>query len=98
MINYTKCSNITYIVVRIEFNILILTIKLNLLDTEIRNSKLFDVNKLKIGTPLNVRTNNNIILDTYISAISDTGDNFISITCGNMRIKFIDKLLKERNK
>lgn len=63
-----------------------------------RNSKLFDVNKLKIGTPLNVRTNNNIILDTYISAISDTGDNFISITCGNMRIKFIDKLLKERNK
>lgn len=63
-----------------------------------RNSKLFDVNKLKIGTPLNVRTNNNLILDTYISAISDTGDNFISITCGNMRIKFIDKLLKERNK
>ena len=42
MINYTKFSNITYIVVRIEFNILILTIKLNLLDTEIRNSKLFD--------------------------------------------------------
>lgn len=63
-----------------------------------RNSKLFDVNKLKIGTPLNVRTNNNLILDTYISAISDAGDNFISITCGNMRIKFIDKLLKERNK
>lgn len=63
-----------------------------------RNSKLFDVSQLKIGTPLSVRTNNNIILDTYISAISDSGDNFISITCGNMRVEFIDKLLKERNK
>lgn len=63
-----------------------------------RNSKLFNVSKLKIGTPINVRTNNNIILNTYISAISDTGNNFLSITCGNMRIKFIDKILKERNK
>lgn len=63
-----------------------------------RNSKLFDISKLKIGTPVSVRTNNNIILNTYISAIRDTGNNFINITCGNMRIKFIDKLLKERNK
>ena len=63
-----------------------------------RNSKLFDVNKMKVGTSLNVRTNNNIILDTYISAIKDDGSNFIEITCGNMRINFIDKLLKERNK
>lgn len=61
-----------------------------------RYSKLFDVEKLKIGTPLSVRTNNNIILNTYISAIDDKGDNFINITCGNMRIKFIDKILKER--
>lgn len=61
-----------------------------------RYSKLFDVEKLKIGTPLSVRTNNNIILNTYISAINDKGDNFINITCGNMRIKFIDKILKER--
>ena len=63
-----------------------------------RNSKLFDVDKMKIGTPLSVRTNNNIILDTYISAIKDDGSNFIEITCGNMRINFIDKILKERNK
>lgn len=63
-----------------------------------RNSKLFDVEKMKIGTPLSVRTNNNIILDTYISAIRDDGSNFIEITCGNMRINFIDKILKERNK
>ncbi len=63
-----------------------------------RNSKLFDVDKMKVGTPLSVRTNNNIILDTYISAIKDDGSNFIEITCGNMRVNFIDKLLKERNK
>ena len=63
-----------------------------------RNSKLFDVDKMKVGTPLSVRTNNNIILDTYVSAIEDDGSNFIQITCGNMRINFIDKLLKERNK
>ena len=63
-----------------------------------RNSQLFNINNLKIGTPINVRTSNNIILNTYISAIEDSGNNFISITCGNMRIKFIDKLLKERNK
>lgn len=63
-----------------------------------RNSKLFDVDKMKVGTPLSVRTNNNIILDTYISAIKDNGSNFIEITCGNMRVNFIDKLLKERNK
>lgn len=63
-----------------------------------RNSKLFDVEKMKIGTPLSVRTNNNIILDTYISAIKDDGSNFIEVTCGNMRINFIDKILKERNK
>lgn len=62
-----------------------------------RNSQLFDVEKMKIGTPLSVRTNNNIILDTYISAIKDDGSNFIEITCGNMRINFIDKILKERN-
>lgn len=63
-----------------------------------RNSKLFNVEKMKIGTPLSVRTNNNIILDTYISAIKDDASNFIEITCGNMRVDFIDKLLKERNK
>ena len=63
-----------------------------------RNSKLFDVENMKIGTPINVRTNNNIILNTYISAIKDSGNNFIEITCGNMRIDFIDKILQERNK
>ena len=48
--------------------------------------------------PLSVRTDNNIILDTYVSAIRDNGGEFIDITCGNMRINFIDKLKQERNK
>lgn len=63
-----------------------------------RSSKLFEVDELKIGMPLSVRTDNNIILDTYVSAIRDNGGEFIDITCGNMRINFIDKLKQERNK
>lgn len=60
-----------------------------------KNSKIINVNNLKIGTPINVRTKNNILLNTYISAISDYGGNFITFTTGNMRINFIDKLKKE---
>jgi len=63
-----------------------------------RSSKLFEVDELKIGMPLSVRTDNNIILDTYVSAIRDNGGEFIDITCGNMRINFIDKLKQERKK
>lgn len=63
-----------------------------------RDSKLFDIDNLKIGTPLSVRTDNNIILDTYVSAIKDNGGEFLDITCGNMRINFIDKIKQERNK
>ena len=36
--------------------------------------------------------------NTYISAIKLTQNKFIEYTCGNIRIKFIDKLLKERRK
>lgn len=60
-----------------------------------KNSKIINVNDLKIGTPINIKTKNNILLNTYISAISDCGGNFITFTTGNMRINFIDKLKKE---
>jgi hypothetical protein len=60
-----------------------------------KNSKIINVNDLRIGTPINVKTKNNILLNTYISAINDTGGNFITFTTGNMRINFIDKLKKE---
>ena len=60
------------------------------------DSSLFDVEKLKIGTPISIRTKNNIVYDTYISAIEDTNDIFLRITCGNMRIDFVDTILKRR--
>ncbi len=63
-----------------------------------KNSLLFNVKNFKIGTPLSVRTDNNVILNTYISAISDNGGNFLKITCGNMRINFIDKINQRKEK
>lgn len=53
---------------------------------------------IKIGTPIAIKTKENVILDTYISAIKITKNKFIEYTCGNIRIKFIDKLLKERKR
>lgn len=53
---------------------------------------------IKVGTPIAIKTKKSIILDTYISAIKITKNNFIEYICGNIRIKFIDKLLKERRK
>lgn len=51
---------------------------------------------IKVGTPIAIKTKESIIFDTYISAIKITPKKFIEYTCGNIRIKFIDKLLKER--
>ena len=53
---------------------------------------------LKIGTPIAIKTKKSLIFDTYISAIKITQNKFIEYTCGNIRVKFIDKLLKERSK
>lgn len=53
---------------------------------------------MQIGTPIAIKTKESVILDTYISALKITQKNFIEYTCGNIRIKFIDKLLKERRK
>lgn len=53
---------------------------------------------IKVGTPIAIKTKESLIYDTYISAIKITQKKFIEYTCGNIRIKFIDKLLKERSK
>ena len=53
---------------------------------------------IKIGTPIAIKTKKSLIFDTYISAIKITQSDFVEYTCGNIRIKFIDKLLKERKK
>ena len=53
---------------------------------------------IPVGTPIVIKTQNQLLLDTYISSIKITPKNFYEYQCGNIRIKFIDKLLKERNK
>lgn len=53
---------------------------------------------IKVGTPIAIKTKESIILNTYISAVKITPKKFIEYTCGNIRVKFIDKLLKERKK
>ena len=51
---------------------------------------------IEVGTPIAIKTKESLIYDTYISAIKITQEKFVEYTCGNIRIKFIDKLLKER--
>ncbi len=54
-------------------------------------------NKLiKVGTPIAIKTKQSVILNTYISAIKITQSKSYEYICGNIRINFIDKLLKER--
>lgn len=53
---------------------------------------------ISIGTPIAIKTKESLIYDTYISALRITQNRFIEYTCGNIRINFIDKLLKERSK
>lgn len=51
---------------------------------------------IKVGTPIAIKTKESLIFNTYISAIKITQSKFIEYVCGNIRINFIDKLLKER--
>ena len=53
---------------------------------------------IRIGTPIAIKTKESLIFDTYISAVKITQSKFYEYTCGNIRVKFIDKLLKERSK
>lgn len=51
---------------------------------------------IPIGTPIAIKTKNQKIENTYISSIKITQNKFYEYQCGNIRINFIDKLLKER--
>lgn len=53
---------------------------------------------IPVGTPIAIKTKESLIFDTYISAVKITQNKFYQYTCGNIRINFIDKLLKERRK
>lgn len=52
---------------------------------------------IKVGTPIAIKTKESIIYNSYISAVKITPKKFYEYICGNIRIKFIDKLLKERS-
>lgn len=62
-----------------------------------KKSKLFEIDKLKIGAKVLIKTKDNL-LESYVSAIKKNESNFIEFTSGNMRIGFIPKLLQERRK
>ena len=53
---------------------------------------------IPIGTPIAIKTKESIIYNTYISAIKITPKKSYEYICGNIRVNFIDKLLKERNR
>ena len=53
---------------------------------------------IPIGTPVAIKTKESLIYDTYISSIKLTQKKSIEYQCGNIRTKFIEKLLKERRK
>lgn len=57
----------------------------------------FWYNKLiPVGTPIAIKTRKSLVYDSYISAIKITSKNFYEYQCGNIRINFINKLLKEK--
>lgn len=62
-----------------------------------KKTKLIEINKLKIGTKVLIKTKDNL-LESYVSALKKTEGNFIEFTSGNMRIEFLPKLLQERRK
>ena len=51
---------------------------------------------IPVGTPIAIKTKESLIFNTYISAVKITQSKFYEYTCGNIRINFLDKLLKER--
>lgn len=53
---------------------------------------------IPVGTPIAIKTKKSLIYDTYISSIKISDKNFYEYECGNIRINFIEKLLKERGK
>ena len=57
----------------------------------------FDFDKfIQIGTPIAIKTKESLIFNTYISSINIRPNKFITYQCGNIRINFIEKILKER--
>lgn len=58
-----------------------------------KKSKLMNVNELEIGTPVLIKTDDDVY-DSYISAIKIKDENFVYFKSGKLRINLIDKLKK----
>lgn len=51
---------------------------------------------IPVGTPIAIKSKNQSIYDSYISRVTINSGKFYEYECGNIRINFIDKILKER--
>lgn len=51
---------------------------------------------IPVGTPIAIKTKNQSIYDSYISRVTINSGKFYQYECGNIRINFIDKILKEK--
>lgn len=51
---------------------------------------------IPVGTPIAIKTKNQSIYDSYISKVTINSGKFYEYECGNIRINFIDKILKEK--
>lgn len=56
-----------------------------------KTSKLMDITKFNIGTPVIIKTDDDIY-DSYISAITLSDDNFVYFKSGSIRTTLLDKL------
>lgn len=52
---------------------------------------------IPVNTPIAIKTKNQLIYDSYISKVTINSGKFYEYECGNIRVNFIDKILKERN-
>ena len=59
-----------------------------------KNSNLVDISKLDIGTPILIKTDDDVY-ESYISAINISNNNFVGFKSGNLRTTLTDKLRKK---
>lgn len=61
-----------------------------------KTSKVMDITKLHIGTPIIIKTEDDIY-DSYISALTLSDENFVYFKSGSLRATLLDKLKIENN-
>lgn len=65
----------------------------NIVLTLIKSSKLYSQNDFIVGRPLQIKTEDNGIYNTFVSGISNKSNSKIyTVTCGNMKVTLLEKL------